>query len=104
MPKPRTLIEGFIAGTLFGIYIKTGVSVDEGDTIINAITGVFEALEKISGVTYNWRAWLLFISIIFTAASIIDVLTMLRKEGDIQTGILLYGIGLVSGLFLMLIT
>lgn len=104
MPMPRTLIEGLIAGILFGIYIKTGVSVDEGDIIINAITRIFEALEKISGVTYNWRSWLLFISIIFTAASIIDVLTMLREEGDIQTGILLYGTGLVSGLFLMLIT
>jgi len=104
MPKPRTLIEGFIAGTLFGIYMKTGISVDEGDIIINAITRIFEALEKINGVTYNWRSWLLFISIIFTAASIIDVLTMLREEGNIQTGILLYGTGLVSGLFLMLIT
>jgi hypothetical protein len=52
----RALIEGSIAGILFGIYIKTGVSVDEGDTIITAITGVFEGLEKISVVTHNWRA------------------------------------------------
>ncbi|MCC4768795.1 hypothetical protein FXV91_00850 [Methanosarcina sp. DH2] len=99
----RALIEGSIAGILFGIYIKTGVSVDEGDTIITVITGVFEGLEKIRVVTHNWRAWLFLFSIMFTLGSFSDVLTILREEGDMETGILLYGIGFVFGLFLMLI-
>jgi hypothetical protein len=81
MPMSRVLIEGSIAGILFGIYIKTGVSVDEGDTIITAITGVFEGLEKISVVTHNWRAWLFLFSIMFTLGSFSDVLTILREEG-----------------------
>jgi hypothetical protein len=101
MPMPRALIEGSIAGTLFGIYIKTGVSVDEGDVITNAATQVFEALEKISDVTYNWRAGLLLISMMFTFTSVIDLLIILRKEENIQTGILLYGTGFFSGLCLM---
>lgn len=100
---PRALVEGIATGILFGIYIKTGVSVNEGDLIITIFTQVFEALEKISGVTYNWRIWLFFFSIIFIIVSIFDVLTTLREEGDIQTGILLYVIGGISGLCLTLI-
>jgi hypothetical protein len=39
----------------------------------------------------------------FTLGSFSDVLTILREEGNMETGILLYGIGFVFGLFLMLI-
>jgi hypothetical protein len=102
MPKTRTLIEGFIIGTLFGIYLKTGISIDEENLIITAATQMFENLEKVSSSTYNWRTPLLLLSIMFTFGSIIDLLAILNEENDIQTGILLYGIGLISGLFLML--
>lgn len=101
MSIPRALIEGLIAGILFGIYIKTGVFVDEGDLIITTFTQVFETLEKFSGVTYNWRVWLFLFSIMFTIASIIDVLTMLREEGDMKTSGLLYVLGGISGLCLV---
>jgi hypothetical protein len=104
MPKPRTLIEGFIAGTLFGIYMKTGISIDEGDLIITTFTQVFENLGKVTNSTYNWRTPLLLLSIMFTLVSFIDLLAVLNEERDIQTGILLYGSGLILGLFLILIT
>lgn len=103
MIMSRASLEGLIAGILFGIYIKTGVSVDESDIIITAITGVLEGLDKISVINHNWRAWLFLFSIMFTIGSFSDVLTLLRKEGNMETGILLYGIGFVFGLFLMLI-
>jgi hypothetical protein len=101
MPKPRVFVEGFIAGTIFGIYVKTGISIDEGDLIIATATQVFVTLEKISGVTYNWRTPLLLLSLVLILASFIDLLAVLSKEKDIQTSILLYGTGLVSGLCLM---
>lgn len=93
---------GLIAGLLFGVGVKTGISPDEGSIALMFMQTFCQATEGIDGtMAYNCWLYLGILTVMIILVGIAEVYATAKKIGDWRIGLTIYGVGWLAGLLMM---
>lgn len=96
------LVTGLIAGMLFGIGVKTGVSPDEGSTALMVLSSFCQATEGIDGtMAFNCWNYLIILTIVIAVVGIAEIYATAEKIGDWKIRLAIYGVGWFIGLIMI---
>ncbi|HJH26675.1 MAG TPA: hypothetical protein C5S37_07850 [Methanophagales archaeon] len=100
--EKRILGEGFSAGILAGIAVKTGVSVDEGSILTMVMKAFCQATEGMQS-QFNCWGFVALIACLLFVASIVAVFEIINNADDWRIGVAIYGTGFLAGFLLIVI-
>jgi hypothetical protein len=99
------LITGLIAGMLFGVGVKTGISPTEGGIALTIMKSFCQATEGIDGaMAFNCWGYLVLMTVVVLFIGVIDVLLAAASIGDWRIGLAIYFIGWFIGLVMLVAT
>ena len=98
----RVLIEGFAAGLIAGIGIKTGISVDEGGLTLMLFEAACKLTENMKYFSYDCWGTYFLLSIAFILVTVFAILVEITRIDDWRIGAVLYGIGFVIGILIII--
>ena len=96
------LMTGLIAGLLFGVGVKTGISPDEGSIALMIMSSFCQATQGIDGaMAFNCWGYLAILTVVIALVGIAEIYATAEKIGDWKIGLGIYGFGWLIGLMII---
>ena len=96
------IVTSIVAGMLFGIGLKTGISPDEGSLSLLILQSFCKATQGIgTAVIFNCWSYLAMMTVVVAVIGIVDVMAAAAAMKDWRIGLALYGFGWVVGVLMV---